>query len=90
MLTPTTKFLYFYPSKGQDLIVDNQKAYRQFSETLQALDVSTEYVPVDSTEHANTVSAAAAFKEWLLALLYKTTGSDYNPYPEESKGTITN
>jgi hypothetical protein len=90
VLTPTTKFLYFYPSKGQDLIVDNQKAYRQFSETLQALDVSTEYVPVDSTEHANTVSAAAAFKDWLLALVQKSSSNNYNPYPEESKGTITN
>jgi pimeloyl-ACP methyl ester carboxylesterase len=89
VLTPTTKFLYFYPSKGQDLVVDNEKAYRQFSETLQKLDVSTEYVPIESTEHADTVQAAVAFGNWLIQLQQPVVEESYNPYPKESNKPIT-
>jgi hypothetical protein len=83
VLTPTTRFLYFYPSKGKDVVVDNENSYRQFSETLQELDVSTEYVPTESGEHADTVQAAVAFGNWVISL-QETTGGANNPYPDET------
>lgn len=89
VLKPTTKFLYFYPSKGKDMVIDNEKAYIQFSETLQELNVTSEYVPVDSKEHADTVQAAVAFGHWLIQLQKPASSTTYNPYPEESKTTAT-
>lgn len=56
-----TQFIYYYPGKGDDSVIDDSQAYHQLAVALEKLEVTTAYEPTDSTEHADTVAAATAF-----------------------------